>query len=244
MADAFARLAEELRDPQPVSNAAEAVAGLAVRRVPGAEWASITLYRPPTFQTVAATDERARRADHVQYELGSGPCVDAIVDDVVYRPLDLRHDMRWPEFGRRAAGMGVGSMLSYRMMLQRSDHLVGGLNIYSTAVDAFTDESFDIGLLLTTYGALALSAAEATRQVENLRRALDTNRDIGVAVGILMTRHLLARDRALDLLLLVSQDTNRKVHDLAISVAETGDLALPPRLRKLRLDGEEPHATS
>ena len=82
--------------------------------------ASITTLRHNRFVTVAATDDRARRADAIQYELGSGPCLDAIVAETMYRPRDLRTDPRWPAYGRRVVDeLGLHSMLSYRMLLSR-----------------------------------------------------------------------------------------------------------------------------
>ena len=61
-------------------------------------------------------------------------------------------------------------------------------------------------------------------KIVNLEYALTTNRDIGVAMGVLMTRYHLARDQALDLLRITSQRNNRKLHDIAVEVADTGTL--------------------
>src|SRR3954447_24908381 len=102
VAEDYQRLGEELlqsREDGPF----EAVTRLAVQRVPVARAASITTVRNNEFVTTAATDEVARRGDHIQYELGSGPCIDAIVEETVYQPKDLAHDDRWPEFGRRVS---------------------------------------------------------------------------------------------------------------------------------------------
>jgi hypothetical protein len=74
----------------------------AVRRVEGATAASITTLRSGRFQTVGATAS-GQRADAIQYELGSGPCQDALLEDNLYRVNDLRTDQRWPEYGARVA---------------------------------------------------------------------------------------------------------------------------------------------
>lgn len=79
----FAELGEELRSTEGKS-AFAAVTRTAVRRVEGAAAASITTLRSGRFQTVGATDERAARADAIQYELGSGPCLDALLEDNLY----------------------------------------------------------------------------------------------------------------------------------------------------------------
>src|SRR5438132_1562676 len=94
--------------------------GLAVERVPGAEYSGITTGgRSEPFVTVAATGDLVQRTDRIQYELGHGPCVDAILEHTVFNARDLRRDQRWPQFGRKAfEATGVISMLSMRLFLE------------------------------------------------------------------------------------------------------------------------------
>jgi hypothetical protein len=60
-------------------------------------------------------------------------------------------------------------------------------------------------------------------QVANLRIALQSNRRISMAVGILMSRHGLTADEAFDSLRAVSQTTHSKLHDIADAVIYVGD---------------------
>jgi hypothetical protein len=71
---------------------------------------------------------------------------------------------------------------------------------------------------------LAHRAAALRLERDNLRVALETNRSISAAVGILMALHQLTQDDAFDLLVRVSQNTNRKLRDVAESVVRTGVL--------------------
>jgi hypothetical protein len=75
-----------------------------------------------------------------------------------------------------------------------------------------------------------LVEAAATRQAtaEHLELALTTNREISVAVGILMVNHQLTDEQAFDLLSRVSQHSNRKLRSIAVEVAQTGVIELPP----------------
>jgi AmiR/NasT family two-component response regulator len=57
-----------------------------------------------------------------------------------------------------------------------------------------------------------------------LQIALETNRDIGAAIGILMYEHKIDREAAWNLLRAVSQRTNHKVRDVAMKVIEAGTL--------------------
>lgn len=58
----------------------------------------------------------------------------------------------------------------------------------------------------------------------NLEIALKSNRDIGMATGILMARHVVTAEDAFRLLVRVSQLTHRKLRDIATEVILTGTL--------------------
>jgi hypothetical protein len=178
---------------------------------------------------VSATDQRARQADALQYELESGPCVDAILRAPVYAPTDLGHDRRWPEFGVRAhRELGWSSMSSFRLATELIDHeMLAGLNIYADHTDAFNQNTAQIGLLVATHAALAIATDTNAERATQLEGALRSNREIGVAMGVLMARHQLTRAQAFDLLRVASQHTNRKLADIAVEVTDAGTLDLP-----------------
>ena len=226
----YLRFAEALSDveSQSARDTAAAVIGLAVASVPGVEQASITEGRNGRFRTLASTGEMAAGGDAIQYELRSGPCVDAITHDVVYRSDDVSGDQRWPEFGQRAtAETGARSMLSFRLFFEDDGDRVTGLNLYSSAPAAFDATAQSIGTVLATHGARALATAAARENAAHLLQALDTNREIGTAMGILMATHKVTRTNAFTLLRIASQNSNRKLLDVAATVVDTGTLDLP-----------------
>ncbi|EWT00609.1 antitermination regulator [Intrasporangium oryzae NRRL B-24470] len=207
----------------------EDVARHAVKVIEGADSASITTLRAGRFSTPAATDDATREADYLQYRLGSGPCVDAVLDATVYHPADLLHDDRWPEFGRLVAEeFGFRSMLSFRLLTDLDDDSIAGLNVYARAPRAFDEHDVLTGLLLAAHAAGAVTAATSRERVVNLERALQSNRDIGTAMGIIMGLHKVTRERAFDLLHAASQNHNRKLRDVAADVIETGTLWIDP----------------
>ena len=227
LAEAFTGLRPHLLEAAPAEDVLQAITSTGVRAVAGAEHAAITRGRPGKFTTVAPTSELPLRVDSIQYELGYGPCVDAIIDNATYVTGDLANEPRWPGFGRRAAQeCGVTSMLSFRMFLE-DDDLIAGLNFYSGKPDAFDANSQTVGLLLATHGALALSALRRGETAAQLARALASNREIGVAMGVLMAQHKISREQAFNLLRITSQHTHRKLSDIASDVADTGTLELP-----------------
>jgi ANTAR domain-containing protein/GAF domain-containing protein len=233
LSDLFDELGDHLGpedDPQTVLlNLTE----LAVRRVPGVEYAGVTIGgEARRFVTVAATDELVLRTDEIQYDLGTGPCVDALIEAPTYNAGDLRTDPRWPEFGRRAVeSTGIVSMLSFRLYQESHRDVIAGLNMYSHRPNAFDVTSETIGLLLATHGAAVAVRAQAEQRVKNLEIALKTSREIGIAMGILMQASKITRDQAFDLLRIASQHTHRKLAEIAADVADTGRLLQLPNQR-------------
>lgn len=227
LASRFGDIGRRLSGHGDCESALATLTELAVREVPGAEFAGITLGSQGGFRTMAPTDEIVRRTDDIQYELNSGPCVDSALEDTTYRADDLLLDERWPEFGKRTVeATGIRSMLSFRLYLEHDEALVGALNLYALEPGAFDEESVTVGLLLATHGALAVTGATARQKAANLMTALSTSRDIGVAMGVIMSQFKVDREQAFDLLRIASQHTHRKLADLAVEVAERG--ALPP----------------
>lgn len=70
--------------------------------------------------------------------------------------------------------------------------------------------------------------ANAESEAANLRVALASNREIGTAIGILMSARLITQDEAFTLLRQTSQRTHRKLRDVATEVVLTGALAPHP----------------
>ncbi|MEO6502604.1 MAG: GAF and ANTAR domain-containing protein [Jatrophihabitantaceae bacterium] len=227
LAEVFTSLEPHLVEPGPADDVLQAITSNGIRVVPGADHSAITRGRPGKFKTVAATSELPLKVDAIQYELGHGPCVDAIVENTTFVTGDLASEERWPGFGPRASReCGVMSMLSFRMFLE-DDDLIAGLNFYSAKPNAFDEHAQTVGLLLATHGALAVSALVRGETAAHLSRALSSNREIGVAMGVLMSQHKINREQAFDLLRITSQHTHRKLADIAADVADTGTLELP-----------------
>jgi signal transduction histidine kinase/DNA-binding response OmpR family regulator len=102
---------------------------------------------------------------------------------------------------------------------------------FAAGADDFVAKPFNSAELLARVRAhdqmnqlrdLALGEFETT--VGQLRQALQTNRTIGTAVGIVMTQYELDPQRAFQVLVRTSQQSNRKLNDVAAEVVRTGSL--------------------
>jgi hypothetical protein len=225
LADALSAVTRRVDDQpgEPLDRLTEAT----LDAIPTAEAVSLTVLEKGRFRSRAWTSELARRADSLQYEVGRGPCVDAILEEPANISPDVSADPRWGSWGPRVADeLGVRSALAYRLILHGDDEAIASLNVYSTTPEAFDEESLHLGVVLATHGSLLISAVVARDVAANLADTLQGNREIGVAMGVLMHRHRLTREQAFDLLRLASQETGTSLAEVATTVADTGDLGM------------------
>ena len=75
---------------------------------------------------------------------------------------------------------------------------------------------------------------KAVTERDNLNRAVAARHRIGLAQGILMSRHQITAEQAFALLRRQSQNTHAKPRTIAQTVIQTGDL---PSARRVRSDG-------
>jgi hypothetical protein len=221
-------LARELQAQRSVQDVLDEIVAAAVANVPGAELAGVSqVHARREVRTTAATAELVRRVDEAQYEAGEGPCLSSIYEHATVRLPDMRAEPRWPRFAARAAGMGIGSMLSLQLYVEGED--LGALNLYSAGIDAFGDESEHVGLLLASHAGVALAGAQ--RQ-DRLLAAVDTRDLIGQAKGILMERYKITAEEAFTVLVRTSQRSRRKLREVAEELTRSGELASPPAERR------------
>jgi GAF domain-containing protein len=117
----------------------------------------------------------------------------------------------------------VRSVLSFGLTL--NGRAMGVLTFYARHPEAFDSGAQGRAALLADHATIAIEAASVADRAENLRTALDSNRWIGAAVGVLVERHKCSPEQAFDLLRVVSQRTNRRLAELAEELVRTGKVA-------------------
>lgn len=195
------------------------------RALPGADDVSVTLQRGDGPATVASSGELATRLDERQYDVGRGPCLEAIATDRPVLVQDVEADDRWPLYMPAAVAAGVCSSLS--LPLQVDGESVGALNVYSRGKATFGDEAVQrFAESLASYVGVALNNAvlyfSATSRAEQLAEAMRSRAVIEQAKGILMAQRRCSPEAAFDVLVTLSQHAHRKLRDVAeILVRET-----------------------
>jgi GAF domain-containing protein len=188
---------------------------------PACDFVGVSLIERGEVRTPAGTNERLRALDESQFEIGQGPCRDAIRTHATVVVHDLATDPRWPSWGRAMVSeLGIRSSLSFRLFT-RPDRTWGALNVYSTEKDGFSDEDVRQG---QTIAALAAVALARSINDEQLASALETRTTIGQAIGIVMERYQLDADHAFSVLRRISSQDNLKLRDLAAQVVATREV--------------------
>jgi GAF domain-containing protein len=80
-------------------------------------------------ETISASDSVAARVDEAQFDLGEGPCWDAIATSHPVSEPDLRGTPRWPAFREAISGEEIGAIFALPMVI--GSLKVGAVDLYS-----------------------------------------------------------------------------------------------------------------
>jgi transcriptional regulator with GAF, ATPase, and Fis domain len=198
------------------------VAELAVHAIPGADGAGLTLLEADRVDTMVASEDFVRQVDAIQYGLGEGPCITAAAEARTVTSGSLGADSTWPRFGPQVSQLGVHSVLS--LPLLGPERVLGAMNVYAHARNAFDERAIALGELYAVPAAISVQnaqvLAQARRLAGQLQTALTSRAVIDQAVGILMSRSGCTPAEAFGRLRQLSQTENRKLTAVAQQVLD------------------------
>jgi len=199
----------------------EAGVGLAAAVVPSCEAASVfVLEAGRHIGAPASTSEMASAVDDLQLEHGEGPCISAMDNSGVVSCPDLETETRWPAWATDATRKTeVRSMLCFG--LSADGRQLGALNLFATRPHAFGTADVEAGQVVAEFVS---QAALDAQKLHHTHIAMNSRSLIGQAQGLLMERFNLDGDAAFSVLKRISQDSNRKLRDLAEEVVRTREL--------------------
>ena len=165
-----------------------AIAEVVVDVVADSRAASFTMLAGVSAFTSAGTGPLALHLDRVQYDVGTGPCLDAARGRLTVL-ADLSEASDYPVLGRAAGETRISHSLSVGLATRPA---TGGLNVYGTA--AFTDAAVETAQTCVRYARIAVLAADSTGRVhaagaDGLQRGLQARVRVQKAMGIVMYRN-------------------------------------------------------
>jgi GAF domain-containing protein len=231
--DALGSLSQVIYASDSFEDVYLAIVTTAVRIIDGCHHASIMQRGADgRFQTVASTDDVARTIDKLEQLHREGPCLDAIVEDLPQFENDLSDPTtQWPALAEQVVRQTpVRSVAGFRIIA--GNQKIGALNLFSDEVDGMRESALDQAIVLAAFAAVAVSALHGKNEARTLAAGLESNREIGKAIGLLMAFHKISDAAAFDLLRKASQDMNIKLAEVAREVVAHHNSGHPtPRLR-------------
>ncbi|WP_375480219.1 GAF and ANTAR domain-containing protein [uncultured Jatrophihabitans sp.] len=235
---AVAGLAGLVADSGTIEQLLTEVASFAMSAVPGADGAGVTVVEAGRHDTIVASETFVRDVDAIQYRLGEGPCISAAATGSTNSSGALGEDASWPTFGPLAAELGVHSALSLPLVF--NGDILGAINVYAHARDAFDGSSRGIGEKFAAPAAVAVHNAlvlnEAQQTALRLETALKTRSTIDHAIGIVMSRTGVSASDAFIRLRIMSQHEHVKLAVVAQNLVQESTRRARARVRDAHAD--------
>jgi GAF domain-containing protein len=227
---AFAELGRIKLNDTDLDGVLRRIAELSKQTLAGVSEASVTLIRGKDAYTAAFTGDIALQLDERQYAEGGGPCLQAATTTTTLSVPDLAREDRWPRYIRHAIDAGINSSLSVGLPVH--DKVTGALNLYATKVDAFDEDAVVLAQTFSGYAAVALANAhvfDATATLaQQMQAAMENRAVIEQAKGIIMAERRCGPDEAFMILSRLSQDSNRKLREVATVLVAQADQPRKP----------------
>ncbi len=195
-------LCEPFLDVLPVSGAAVSV-----------------LATPAAQTTVCASDVIAAHLDELQFDLGEGPCWDALSSrrPVLDGDFDGVNHARWPLFGAAAAGQNVRGIYAFPLVVGTLD--LGAVDLYSSVPRRLSDADLaDASELakVTAWQVLRRILADEDEETESPY----SRREVHQATGMVLAQLDISADDAVLLLRAHAFSSGRSVREIANDVVE------------------------
>jgi GAF domain-containing protein len=220
---ALSELAGLLLSTASFTELVQEVAELTVRTVTPALTCGVTLAQQDRVFTVAAADELASQLDEQQYDIGDGPCLQALGSGEIVDAADLRAESRWGDYPSIAMAHGILAIYSVPLIVDGKP--VGVLNVYARTPKAFGAVDRQLLQLLAGQAAIAVTAAlrhyDEVTLSDHLRVALSSRSVIDQAIGIVMAQQRGTPEQAFAALRTISQRRNIKLRVVAAELVET-----------------------
>jgi hypothetical protein len=183
--------------------------------------ASISTFGPLLgAETISATDRQAERVDELQFDLGEGPCWDALATrhPVLEPNFATRTSTAWPAFSDAIRSENVGAIFAFPLVFGPLE--IGAVDLYSESPVALSIEQ--------QQQTLALAAIASRILLRNALKNIDSpgettmfsRRLIHQATGMVLAQLGISADDAHLIIQARAFADNRSMHDIAGDVVE------------------------
>ncbi|UKA50177.1 GAF and ANTAR domain-containing protein [Arthrobacter sp. FW305-123] len=221
LSGAIGRILGLLLTEEKVDHAVQNLSQAIKESVPGTLGAGVSILDAQARRTSTGfTDSIVEQADHLQYELGQGPCLTAWASEETVLIRDVHTDNRWPEWSAAVSKLPIRSVVSAPLLA--NGHSIGAIKVYAPEPAVFDAATAGLMELFASPAATLLShiqSAETPQRISaGLQAALYSRDVVNRACGVLMERHKITHERALQQLILTSRQKNLSLQDVSVEL--------------------------
>ncbi|MDI2036044.1 GAF domain-containing protein [Paenarthrobacter nitroguajacolicus] len=218
LSGAIGRILGLLLTEEKVDHAVQSLSQAIKDSVPGAIGAGVSIFDPQGRATsTGSTDGIVEESDQLQYELGQGPCLTAWASEEPVLVEDAHTESRWPEWTAAVVALPVRSVVSAPLIA--SGHSIGAIKVYASRPSVFDSGTVSLMELFASPAATLLSHIQSSETPQRISEGLQTalyGRDlVNRACGVLMERHKITHEEALQRLLLQSRNTGTALQQVS-----------------------------
>jgi ANTAR domain len=226
----FARVARQLAVPTDLPSVSDLVVSVA-RAITGCDTAALWSLEPAREIRLSASTDPSSTAYRELLNAGeTGVEWDCLRTASSVRVDDLRVEDRWPHYCQALLRSPVLMLSMAAFYLPGPGYGSSALVLGSVEAEYFTAELSTLADVFVDHATVGLARAAAQEKSANLQAALDSNRRIGIALGIIMSRLGCTEDKAFGMLRNASQLSHRKMREVAEDVILTGLIPEPKHL--------------
>ena len=197
--------------------------------IEGCDSAGVTVVQEGTPFTSAWTDERTLAVDQDQYDVGDGPCLHAVRTQTCVRVSVAESRRAWPAFTAAAEADGVLAFLACPLVVDGVEF--GALNLYSRALQGFSDDDEAVATLVARVAAGLVAGQlrqhRSARLIGQLEQAIESRAVIEQAKGAIAVVRQITPEDAFTILRTTSQESNVKLREVAIRTLRDFGARLP-----------------
>ena len=166
LSDVLSEFARTLTTDFPIEGILDRLVANIVDLLP-IDAAGVSLITPANHpQLISGSDESAERYEHLQTELGEGPCIAAYQTGQAISIPDLTTDDRFPQFAAHALKQGLVAVFTFP--LRNDNRTLGALDLYRRSAGQLSARDLEVAQTLADVTTAYLLNAQARLATGNL----------------------------------------------------------------------------
>ncbi len=184
--------------------------------------AAISFLGSPFAQaTICASDHVAAHLDELQFDLGEGPCWEAMTfrRPALHVDIQSENPSSWPQFAEAIRGGTVGAMFAFPLTVGSLQ--IGAVDLYSTSPTGLTDsETSELSALARLASWQVLRLVLAHQPDPEGAGFPYSRREVHQATGMIIAQFDLGAEEALLLLKAHAFSSGRSMRELSHEIVE------------------------